>query len=163
MPPMPAEVSAEVQDPSGSLRLEAFDLLIADDDPDDRFMILRALRRCRETLAVHAVRDGVEVMEQLQALRAAGQPLPRLLLLDLNMPRMDGREVLAALKADAGLRSLPVVVLTTSVEAEDLKRAYADGATSFISKPDGFAQLVTTMRTLVDHWFDAGHPPAARR
>lgn len=154
-------MSAEVQDGSGLPRLDPFELLIADDDPDDRFMILRALGRCRATLAVHAVRDGVEVMEQLQALRAAGLPLPRLLLLDLNMPRMDGREVLAALKADAGLRALPVVVLSTSVEAEDLQRAYADGATSFISKPDGFAQLVTTMRTLVEHWLDVVPRPAA--
>lgn len=154
-------MSAEVQDAAGLPRLDPFELLIADDDPDDRFMILRALGRCRETLAVHAVRDGIEVMEQLQALRAAGLPLPRLLLLDLNMPRMDGREVLAALKADAGLRALPVVVLSTSVEAEDLQHAYADGATSFISKPDGFAQLVTTMRTLVEHWLDVVPRPAA--
>lgn len=159
MPPMPADTADAAEAP----RLDPFELLIADDDPDDRFMILRALRRCRETLTVHAVRDGIEVMAQLQALRAASLPLPRLLLLDLNMPRMDGREVLAAIKADADFKAMPVVVLTTSVEAEDLKRAYADGATSFISKPDGFAQLVTTLRTLVDHWLDARRPPAARR
>lgn len=135
------------------------DLMLADDDADDRFLITRALGRCRADLQVQIACDGIEVMEQLRERCRGGQCLPRLILLDLNMPRMDGREVLRALKADVALRDIPVVVLTTSVETDDLRRAYKLGAASFISKPEEFGQMMHTMRTLIEYWFGIVRSP----
>lgn len=126
--------------------LEA-ELVLAEDDPDDRFLIVRALKRVRPALRVMQVCDGTELIEYLRA-RASGV-LPQLVLLDLNMPRMDGREVLALLHADARLRTIPVVVLSTSVEREDLERARALGAADFISKPDEFSKTVGVLSALL--------------
>lgn len=123
------------------------ELVLAEDDPDDRFLIVRALQRIRPSLQVAQVCDGIELIEHLRA-RAAGL-LPRLVLLDLNMPCMDGREVLALLHADPQLRAIPVVVLSTSVEREDLDRVRALGAADFISKPDDFSKTVQVLSALL--------------
>lgn len=128
------------------------ELLLADDDPDDRFLILRALRRIRPAVRVATARDGVELLAQLHALAASGRALPRVVLLDLNMPRLDGREVLRELAADPQLRALPVVVLSTSTEAEELRRVLALGAAAFVSKPAEFTRLTDALREVVERW-----------
>lgn len=124
------------------------DLVLAEDDPDDRFLILHALRRLRPQLAVKTVMDGLELLAHLRG-RAADQP-PKLVLLDLNMPRMDGRDVLKAMAADAALNRIPVIVMTTSVEPEDRERARNLGATAYISKPEGFGTTVSVLREMLD-------------
>ena len=129
---------------------ELHDVVLADDDPDDQFMIRRALGRCCPGLAVHGVRDGLELMDYLQGRLCA--ELPRLVLLDLNMPRMDGREVLHALRMDPLLGSLPVVVLTTSVEKGDRRGAAELGASAFVSKPDGFVELCDALQSTLRDW-----------
>ena len=121
-------------------------VLIADDDPDDRFLILRALSRCDADLSASAVRDGVELIAHLHGRQARSLPLPRLVLLDLNMPRMDGREVLRQVRSNSSLKDLRVVVLTTSVQHEEGARALALGASACFSKPESFAALVDLLR-----------------
>jgi len=123
-------------------------VVFAEDDPDDVFLIDRALRRARPDLVTRAVRDGIELMEYLSACDAAA--LPSLLFIDLNMPRMDGREVLRTLHGDARFRHLPVVVLTTSVEPQDRQQAMDLKAFAFISKPEAFKAMVAVLQSLLD-------------
>lgn len=131
-------------------------ILVADDDPDDRLMIKEALEEARLTNGIEFVEDGVELMEYLQRRgRYADRPgssKPDLLLLDLNMPRKDGREALAEIRADPNLKRIPVIVLTTSAAEEDIVRTYDLGASSFITKPVSFDDLVRTMKTMTDYW-----------
>lgn len=138
------------------LPAEDAELLLADDDPDDRFLILRALRRSRPEIKVATVRDGVELLAYLRALGRFGRVLPRVVLLDLNMPRLDGREVLREIAADPLLRTLPVVVLSTSTEIEEQQRALALGAAAFVSKPAEFSRLAEALREIADRWL--AHP-----
>jgi len=133
-------------------------ILMAEDDPDDRLMISRALEDHRIVNNVHFVSDGEEL---LQYLRHEGKyadpnahPLPNLILLDLNMPKVDGREALGIIKGDPELRSIPIVVLTTSNSEEDVARAYQAGANSFISKPLTFVGLAAVLRSLKHYWFE---------
>ena len=115
------------------------DILLVEDDPDDRMLIQRAIARTRPQLQVQPLNDGVELLRYLEACTAVRPP--RLILLDLNMPRCDGREILERLFTSPRLRLVPVVVLTTSIAPEDRKRAIGLGASGFISKPDTFAEL----------------------
>ncbi len=131
-------------------------ILVADDDPDDRLMIKEALEEARLANRIEFVEDGVELMDYLHrcanhAVRP-GPALPGLLLLDLNMPRKDGREALEEIRTDSRLKRLPVIVLTTSAAEEDILRTYDLGASSFITKPVTFADLVRTMETVTDYW-----------
>ena len=133
-------------------------ILMAEDDEDDRLMARDALAEGRVTSELRFVADGEEL---LQYLRREGRyadpetsPRPGLVLLDLNMPRMDGREALAAIKGDPALRAIPVVILTTSKAEEDVLRAYDLGVNSFITKPVTFAGLVETMTTFAAYWLD---------
>ena len=118
-------------------------ILMADDDPDDRLMTLEAFRECGWAEALRFARDGEELMAWL-----AAHPVPDLVLLDLNMPRKDGREALREMRADPRLRDIPVLVLTTSRADEDLARAQAAGV-EFASKPvamDAMLELVGSLR-----------------
>jgi len=131
---------------------------MADDDPDDRMMTQAAMQENRLVNDLHFVEDGVALMEYL---RREGEyqdpeksPRPGLILLDLNMPRKDGREVLTELKADASLRSIPVVVLTTSRAEEDILRSYDLGVSSFITKPVSFDGLVEAMKVFGKYWLE---------
>ncbi len=132
-------------------------ILYAEDDEEDRSMVLEAMKESRLANRIRTVADGEELLEYLQrrgrhADRAEG--LPGLILLDLNMPRLDGREALRAIKADPRLRRIPVVVLTTSRAEEDILRTYDLGVSSFIVKPVTFDALVETVRTLDKYWFE---------
>ncbi len=133
-------------------------ILLADDDEDDRLMTRDALRDARLHNPLRTVIDGVELMEYL---RREGKysdpdesPRPGMILLDLNMPRMDGREALGAIKGDPNFRSIPVVVLTTSKAEEDVVRSYDLGVNSFITKPVTFLGLVEVMKVFSRYWLE---------
>ena len=140
-------------------------ILMADDDPDDRLMTQEAFTECRLSNPLHFVSDGEELLDYLhrrgQYADDVAYPMPGLVLLDLNMPRKDGREVLREIKADPRLQSIPVVILTTSKAEEDVVRSYKDGVNSFISKPVTFAALLDVVQTLGKYWLQVVDLPAA--
>lgn len=133
-------------------------LLMADDDPDDRDLARQALQAARVRNRLDFVSDGEQLLDYLNRRgdfgHLAGDALPGLILLDLNMPRMDGREALIAIKADPLLRRIPVVVMTTSQSDEEVARAYDHGASSYIKKPVTFEGLVEVMRAIGRYWID---------
>jgi two-component system, response regulator len=133
-------------------------ILLADDDADDRMMAGEALAESRLANDLRLVEDGEELMDYLHRRGRysdpADAPRPGLILLDLNMPRKDGREALMEIKQDPELRKIPVVVLTTSQAEEDIYRTYDLGVNSFITKPVMFESLVNVMRTLGKYWFE---------
>lgn len=142
-------------------------ILMADDDADDRMLAKEALEEARLANILHFVEDGEQLMEYLRRSGAythlSASPLPGLILLDLNMPRKDGREALAEIKSDPILRRIPVVVLTTSKAEEDILRTYGLGVNSFIIKPVTFDSLVNTMITLAKYWFEIVELPPERK
>ena len=142
-------------------------ILIADDDEDDRDMIRDALKESRLLNNLYCVNDGEELMDYLHHRGKfedqIKNPLPGLILLDLNMPRMDGREALREIKTDPRLRQIPVVVLTTSQAEEDIFRTYELGFNSFITKPVSFESLVKVMKTLGHYWFEIVELPDPER
>lgn len=137
---------------------ESIAILIADDDADDRLMAKEALAECRLANPVEFVEDGVELLDYLRArgryAARASARRPGLIILDLNMPKMDGREALREIKADPLLRRIPVVVMTTSKAEEDIYRTYDLGVNSFITKPVTFDGLVTVMRAMGTYWIE---------
>lgn len=135
----------------------ALPILIADDDPDDRELAREALTESRLLNPVHFVTDGVELLEYLQRrgrFSDSDTPRPGVILVDLNMPRMDGREAIAAIKRDPALRQIPIVVLTTSKAEEDIYRTYDLGVSSYVVKPVTFGALVDVMVDLGRYWFE---------
>jgi len=133
-------------------------ILMADDDPDDRLLARQALERSRLANSLRFVEDGEELIDYL---RRRGKfadphasPRPGLILLDLNMPKKDGREALKEIKSDPRLRDIPVVVLTTSKADEDIARTYNLGVNSYITKPVKFSSLVSVMKTIGKYWFE---------
>ncbi|MGH7942642.1 MAG: response regulator [Limisphaerales bacterium] len=138
-------------------------ILLADDDPDDRKLTQDAFEENRLANEFHAVEDGEELMDylyrrgQYESLRGAA--LPGLILLDLNMPRKDGREALKEIKADPELRRIPVVVLTTSKAEEDIVRSYDLGVNSYVTKPVTFKSLVELIKVLGSYWFEVVELP----
>ncbi|MEW6491596.1 MAG: response regulator [Cyanobacteriota bacterium] len=133
-------------------------ILMADDDPDDCLLAKEALAESRMTSKLHCVQDGEELMDYLyqrgKYATPGSAPRPGLILLDLNMPKKDGREVLRELKTDPNLRQIPVLVLTTSKAEEDIYRSYYLGANSFITKPVTFSSLIEVMKILSKYWFE---------
>lgn len=133
-------------------------ILMADDDAEDRMLAADALDEARLTNDIRFVEDGEELMAYLKRqgryANADDAPRPGMILLDLNMPRKDGREALGEIKADPDLRTIPVVILTTSDADEDILRSYNLGAASFITKPVTFAGLVKVMLALKSYWFE---------
>jgi two-component system response regulator len=129
---------------------------MADDDPDDRVLMKEALEENELPNKITFVEDGAELMDYLYK---KGKFLieetirPGLILLDLNMPRVDGREALRLIKSDPGLRRIPVIVLTTSKAEEDIIVTYDLGVNSFISKPSQFSDLVKVTRQIGRYWF----------
>jgi len=138
-------------------KAEPIAILMADDDADDRMLARDAWQESRLGNTFRFVEDGQELMDYLHRKgRYAHEDAPRpgLILLDLNMPRKDGRQALQEIKSDPELRRIPVVVLTTSKTEEDILRTYDLGANSFISKPVTFERLVEIVRTLGTYWFN---------
>jgi CheY-like chemotaxis protein len=141
-----------------STSYRALSILLADDDEEDRTMTIEALRERRVVNEINCVKDGQELVDYLFRRGAyadpASAPVPGLILLDLNMPRKDGREALAEMKTDPAIRSIPVVVLTTSRSEEDIVRTYDLGVNSFITKPVTFAGLVQAMDVFSRYWLE---------
>lgn len=133
-------------------------ILCAEDDDDDRLLIREAWEEGRLANELRFVNDGEELMEYLQHRGTwsdpASAPRPGLILLDLNMPRKDGREALQEIRQDPDLRRIPVVVLTTSKAEEDILRSYDLGVNSFITKPVTFDSMVETLQTVGRYWFE---------
>ena len=141
-------------------------ILLADDDPDDLHMARKALQKTGVTCDVFTVSDGEELLDFLRHTGKfappALSPRPALILLDLNMPKMGGREALAEIKNDESLHRIPVVVMTTSTSEEDIERAYALGGNSFISKPITLGELAEIMRVLARYWLKIVRIPGPR-
>ena len=137
-------------DPTG---LKIIDVLLVEDDDGDVLMTREAFEHYKIRNQLHVVRDGEQAV---QFLRQEGQfadaPRPDLILLDLNLPRFDGRQVLAEIKADAALRLIPVVVLTTSEAEEDILRSYELHANAYVTKPVDFDRFIEVIRK-IDEFF----------
>jgi CheY-like chemotaxis protein len=133
-------------------------ILMADDDEEDLMLAKSALAACRLANGLHCVRNGEELLDYLyhrgEFADVKMSPRPGLILLDLNMPKKDGREALQVIKADPDLRQIPIVILTTSKAEEDIYRTYDLGANSYITKPVTFNSLVEVMRSLGRYWFE---------
>src|SRR4026207_1880601 len=133
-------------------------ILMADDDPDDRLLTADALKEARLINDIRFVENGEELLDYLRCTGKfappADAPRPGLILLDLNMPRKDGRTVLKELKQENDLRTIPVVVLTTPNDEEDVYRSYDLGVNSYILKPVTFEALVDILQTLEKYWFE---------
>ena len=128
-------------------------VLLVEDDPGDVLMTREAFEDNKVANELHVVNDGAEALAFLRKEGAfAGAPTPDLVLLDLNLPRVDGREVLAAVKADAELRQIPIVVLTTSEAEEDVLRSYALHANAYVTKPVDFDRFIEVVRK-IDEFF----------
>ncbi|BCB26826.1 two-component system response regulator [Sulfurimicrobium lacus] len=131
-----------------------FDILLVEDEPADANLVKAALRENKVFCNLHHVLDGVEALAFLrrdEGFRDA--PQPDMILLDLNMPRMNGREFLSAIKADAALQAIPVVVLTTSDVERDVAASYKLGAAGYITKPVDMEQFIDAIRQLGNYWF----------
>jgi CheY-like chemotaxis protein len=140
-------------------------IVMAEDDADDRLLVKDALKECEWDADLRFVENGEELLDYLlrqgKFRQPEQSPRPGLILLDLNMPRKDGREVLREIRAHADLRRIPVVVLTTSRADTDIERIYELGANSFISKPVQFDGLVGLMRLLSQYWFQTVELPVS--
>jgi CheY-like chemotaxis protein len=132
-----------------------FHILLVEDSPTDRLIAVQALESASVRTTLHFAEDGVEALAYLEpGAREPGRVRPDLILLDLNMPRKDGRAVLAAIKSDADLRLIPVVVLTTSSAREDVRDAYTLHANSYLTKPVDFCEFARSVSDLVNYWFN---------
>jgi CheY-like chemotaxis protein len=139
-----------------SVAVKAMTILMADDDADDRLLAQDALNECGAEAELRFVENGEELLDYLHRRGKfkdpASSPRPSLILLDLNMPRKDGREALREIKASPEFRRTPVVIFTTSKADTDIGQIYDIGANSFISKPVSFDSLVAVMKTLGQYW-----------
>lgn len=136
----------------------AIEILIAEDDADDRLLIKEALRLSLLKNKLQFIENGEQLLDYLynrgEFADVSLFPLPGLILLDLNMPKKDGREVLNEIKQDSRLKSIPVVILTSSKAEEDIARSYHLGVNSFITKPVSFEGLVDVMKIINKYWFE---------
>lgn len=137
-------------------------VLMAEDNPDDVFLTREALKECRLHVDLNVVENGVETMAFLRGEGPwASAPRPDLILLDLNMPRKDGREVLAEIKADHNLRTIPVVIVTTSQAEVDVFRAYSLHANCYVTKPVDLDQFIRVVDAIEDFWLTVVRKPRA--
>ncbi|MFO7622990.1 MAG: response regulator [Anaerolineales bacterium] len=138
-------------------------ILLAEDDPDDQYLINEALEENRLNTRMYVVEDGEDLLDYLNR-RGKYQdsvkwPMPNLILLDLNMPRKDGREALREIKADPKLRHIPIVALTTSQADDDIARTYDSGISGYITKPPSFTGLRDVMKAVDLYWLQTTRLP----
>ena len=130
------------------------EILLVEDNPGDARLTMEALRDTKVSNNVSVVEDGVEALAFLRRQGAhAGAPRPDIVLLDLNLPKKDGREVLAEIKADEDLKKIPVVILTTSESDEDILKAYSLHANCYVRKPVDLDQFIKVVQSIEDFWF----------
>jgi chemotaxis family two-component system response regulator Rcp1 len=136
------------------VRTRPAEILLAEDNENDVELTRQGFKKCKLLLNLHHVKDGVECMAFLRKEgKYCDAPTPDLLLLDMNMPRMDGREVLAEMVADEILSTIPVVVLTTSAQDEEILKMYKLRCSSYIVKPVDFDQFLYVVRSIAEYWF----------
>ena len=136
------------------MSIEPINILLVEDNPGDVRLTIEALREGKVHNHLSVARDGVEALAFLRREPPfAESPCPDVILLDLNLPKKDGREVLAEIKEDERLRRIPVVVLTTSKAEEDILRSYALHANCYVTKPVDLEQFITVVRSIEDFWF----------
>jgi CheY-like chemotaxis protein len=139
-------------------------ILLVEDDPDDVLLATEGLRMMKIANELHLAMDGEEAMDFFHRRgRFEDAPVPDLVLLDLNLPKKDGREVLAEIKADPSLCRIPVIVLTTSAAEQDILSAYDKHVNAYIRKPVGFTALLDVFRTIEDFWIGAVLLPPSTR
>ena len=137
----------------GERTVRTIDILMVEDDPGDVRLTREALKNSKVLHSLNVVEDGVAALDYLRKAPPYHDAVrPDIVLLDLNLPRKDGREVLAAMKQDPVLRSIPVVILTTSQAEEDVLRAYNLNANCYVTKPVDFDQFMRIVRTIEDFW-----------
>lgn len=150
-----------------SKHLKPIMILMADDDEDDRLMVKEAWEDSRLAIGLRFVEDGIELMDYLYSrgkyANEGSAPRPGLILLDLNMPKKNGFEALQEIKANPDLRRIPIIVLTTSKEEEDIFRSYDLGVSGFITKPVSLEGLAEVLKSLKNYWFEIVELPIARR
>ena len=138
-------------------------LLMADDDPADCLLTEKALRKADITCPLYVVHDGAELMDYLKQrgnyTDPAAAPRPSLILLDLNMPKVNGTEFLAQLREEPELNSIPVVILTTSNDERDIAASYALGANAYMVKPSAFDDMVSVAEVVKAHWLETVRLP----
>lgn len=145
----------------GTLRSRRLTILLVEDCEDDILITQRALREAEgEVHQLHAVRDGVEALDYLRSRGAYAlpgkAPRPDIILLDVNMPRLDGFGLLRETKQDDALRLIPVIMLSTSTAEWDIRRAYELGANTYVVKPESYRRTVEVIRTLCEYWGGVG-------
>jgi two-component system response regulator len=135
-------------------------ILLVEDNPDDEFLTRDALRTGGVQHDVVVVRDGAEAVEWIFSAKGANSPpqFPDLVLLDLKLPKMSGFDVLERIRSNAGTRGLPVVILTSSSEHQDIQRSYSTGANSYVRKPVNFAEFVRAVQALGVYWLTVNEP-----
>lgn len=148
--------------------MKSLRILLVEDSPSDVRLVREALKKTAMPLQITVARDGLEAMEYLHQAAAGAGNCPDLVLLDLNLPRKNGREVLAEVKASPGLRQIPVIVMTSSRSEEDVEQAYSLNANCYIVKPADFREYEHVARAIEDFWFltatlpDTFHFPPAK-
>lgn len=141
--------------------LSPFRILLVEDNPNDIEITRRALARSEVKNQLTVARDGQEALDILLASAEGDGPLPGLILLDLNLPKVDGREVLSQIKSHPQLKRIPVIVLTTSTREEDIVRTYDLGVNTFISKPVRFEDFTRVVSAIQEYWIIATLPPTS--
>jgi CheY-like chemotaxis protein len=141
--------------------MEEIFILIAEDDADDRFLLQAAFEENGFKDRLYFVENGVEAIDYLNSIKQKEKEnsLPRFILLDLNMPKKDGREVLKELKQDAELKKIPVVIFSTTNNEQEMRRCYELGANSYITKPNSFESLLKTVAALRSYWMHTASIP----
>jgi CheY-like chemotaxis protein len=144
------------------MSMEEIFILIAEDDADDRFLLQAAFEENGFTDKLYFVENGVEVVEYLQSINTdkSEKKFPRFILLDLNMPKKDGREVLRELKQHPDFKKIPVVIFSTTNNEQEMRRCYELGANSYITKPNSFESLLKTVAALRSYWMHTSSIPA---
>jgi two-component system response regulator len=134
-------------------------ILLVEDNEDDAALALRAFRRHEGEREIHVAEDGVAALEYLHGKEGEVRPLPRLVLLDLMLPRLDGFEVLERIREEPRTRYLPVVMLTSSAEQEDVEKSYRLGANSYLRKPVSFSEFVAAAKQIGAYWLSLNELP----
>jgi two-component system, response regulator len=132
---------------------ELAQILLVEDSHDDYEATIRSLKLNHLANPVHWCKNGREAIDYLQSTNNTLSHKPALILLDLNMPGIDGRQVLKMIKQDDSLKTIPVIILTTSADTKDIDHCYANGASTYIQKPVSFEGLTNAIRTMKDYWF----------
>lgn len=143
--------------------MQSLNILLIEDSPSDVRLVREALKENSMSIEVTVARDGVEAMEYLRQAESGAVTRPALVLLDLNLPRKNGREVLAEVKASPNLRQIPVVVMTSSRADEDIQQAYELNANCYITKPADLPEYVKVVRAIENFWFATATLPDPAR